>query len=133
MTTEISNAIGPWLSGHVSDVDWQPFQYMENGTPFTFGEFIPLRMEGTGGYTLAVGLWRVSEPSTSPPYTSELGDETFLVLEGEVEIEIEGEPKRRRYGAGDYVSWSMGTPTTWHIVQAPFKKFFVVARPEKAP
>ena len=61
-------------------------------------------------------------------YSSELGDETFLVLEGEVHITVEETGEVFEYRVGDIGSWSQGTRTVWDI-KAPFKKFYVVAAP----
>ena len=119
-----------FLAGRVDGGDFVPFDYEEPGKPTQrFGEASIVRMEGSGGKVLAVGLWRVPEPSTSPIYTSQLGDETFVVLEGKVTIELVESGERLDYGVGDVVSWSKGTATRWTIHE-PFKKFFVVAQPD---
>ena len=64
--------------------------------------------------------------STSPIYISQLGDETFLVLEGEVDVKDLDTGKIHHFGKGDFCSWSKGMRTEWTI-KGPFKKFFVVA------
>lgn len=56
---------------------------------------------------------------------SELGDETFLVLEGTVGIMVEATGEVFKYGPGNVGSGSKGTRTAWDVA-GPFKKFFVV-------
>lgn len=117
-------------AGRIDQGGFAPFEYEEPGLPTQrFGEASIIRMEGSGGRVLAVGLWRVAEPSTSPVYTSQLGDETFLVLEGRVTIELIESGEATEHREGDVVSWSKGTATRWTIHE-PFKKLFVVAQPD---
>ena len=112
---------------------WGPFDYVEPETgPQTYGEIILFRAGGSGQGTLLVGLWRVTEPSTSPMYTSQLGDETFLVLEGEVSIDVLDTGEKLEFGPGQVGSWSKGTRTVWTI-KSPFKKLFVVAHEQPMP
>lgn len=49
--------------------------------------------------------------------------ESFLVLEGQVRIEIAGGPTLE-LRAGDIGSIPMGAKTTWHIT-APYREFWV--------
>jgi uncharacterized cupin superfamily protein len=99
--------------------------FQQDGETHTYGEVILFRSEGSTGKVLGVGLWRAPDGS-SPVYTSEAGDETFLVLEGECEIERVDTGERFRFGPGDVCAWSSGTPTRWTL-RGNFKKFFVVA------
>lgn len=116
-----------------TDENWTAFEYVEPETgPQSFGEVTLFRAGGSGTGTLLVGLWRVNEPSTSPMYTSQLGDETFLVLEGEMTVEILDTGEKLEFGPGDVGSWSKGTRTVWTI-RSPFKKFFVVAHEQPMP
>jgi uncharacterized cupin superfamily protein len=117
-----------FASGSTRDDAWVPFEYPQDGAMHVYGEIVPMRMQGSGGRTLAVGLWRCNELGTSPVYKSELGDETFLVLEGEVTIAVLATGESFTYRPGDVGSWSKGTPTRW-TVHSPFKKFYVVADP----
>ena len=113
--------------GNVNEGTFAPFQYDEPGMPpQTFGDISTVRMEGSDGTTLAVGLWVVKESSTSPIYTSQLGDETFLVLEGEVDVHDLDTGEVHHFKKGDFCSWSKGMRTRWTI-RGPFKKFFAVA------
>lgn len=87
-----------------------------------FGDVHWLRTESGGEGMLLSGFWR-HEPAELPYEFA--GDETVLVLDGEVVIEIAGEASvtLRR---GDVASFTKGTTSTWRITQ-PFKKFFVVS------
>lgn len=116
-----------------SDEGWVPFDYLEPETgPQTYGEVLLFRAGGSGDGTLLVGLWRVTEPSTSPMYSSQIGDETFLVLDGEMTVEVLDTGEKLEFGPGDVGSWSKGTRTVWTI-RSPFKKFFVVAHEQPMP
>lgn len=115
-----------FLSGNVNDADWQPFVYPQDGEMQSYGEFVPMRESGSSGRFLAVGLWRCQTVGLSPVYKSELGDETFLVLEGEVHITVEETGEVFEYRVGDVGTWSRGTATRWDV-KSPFRKFYVVA------
>ncbi len=113
--------------GNTDQAGFDAFAYEEPGQgSVTFGEMSGIRMEGSDGTPLAVGIWRLNESTTSPVYTSDLGDETFLVLEGAVEIEAVDTGERERFEKGDICSWSKGTSTVWHF-EAPFRKLVIVA------
>jgi quercetin dioxygenase-like cupin family protein len=49
-------------------------------------------------------LWEAVVPpgAGAPPHTHDHEDEAFYVLDGELEIEFEGEPARRRVGPGAF-------------------------------
>lgn len=117
-----------FFSGTITDDQWQPFVYPQDGESHTHGEFVPFRESGSAGKLLAVGLWRCEHLGDSPMYCSELGDETFLILEGEVHIRVLETDEVFKYKKGDVGSWSQGTKTIWHVV-TPVKKFYVVAEP----
>lgn len=117
-----------FFSGNVDDDDWQPFVYPQDGETQSYGEFVPFREAGSAGRLLAVGLWRCRTLGSSPVYSSELGDETFLVLEGEVHITALDTGEVFKYRTGDVGSWSQGTRTSWDV-KSEFRKFYVVAAP----
>lgn len=119
-------AAASFFSGNVGADQWQPFTYPQDGAMETYGEVVPFRDTGSSGRLLAVGLWRCTTLGNSPLYSSELGDETFLVLEGEVHITVVETGEVFEYRAGDVGSWSRGTRTVWDV-KSPFKKFYVVA------
>ena len=113
---------GVYLSNVDADT-WEPV--LANGEP-TGADRIPLRTRGSAG-VLRAGIWRRSETTAAAPYVIP-GDETFIVLEGVVDIVFDGETMR--LGVGDMASFTTGQETTWQIVEAPFRKFFVVTEPD---
>jgi uncharacterized cupin superfamily protein len=54
------------------------------------------------------------------------GDETILVLEGEVEVDVEPSTKVR-LRAGDIASFKKGTTSHWNITSDQYKELFVYA------
>ena len=81
-----------------------------------------LRTTAAGEGVLYAGMFVVA-PSTFR-YTF-AGDETFHVLEGEVEIALDGGPAVR-LNVGDIVSFPKGARSTWTVIAA-LKKFFVIS------
>ena len=105
---------------------FEPFVSAEPGEePRAFGEIHRIRAGGSGDGTLLVGIWRLREPTVSPIYSSPAGDETFLVLEGEVDVKVLETGEVFSFKPGDVGSWSKGTRTQWAF-KSPFKKFVVV-------
>ncbi|MEO1061654.1 MAG: cupin domain-containing protein [Actinomycetota bacterium] len=98
----------------------------------SFGEFKPLRVGGTAGQTLVAGVWKLDEPTTSPLYSSPLGDETFLILEGSVTITDIDSGESATFDRGDMVAWRTGTRTRWEF-HSPFRKFLVVGSAAPQP
>jgi len=102
-----------------TDADsYEPF--MVDGSQI--GEVHWLRDTAGGDGILMAGLWR-AEPG-SFPYTF-AADETFLLLEGSVSIDVDG-GETVELNEGDLVSFVAGTQATWHVRRAS-KKFFVVS------
>lgn len=81
-----------------------------------------LRTTSAGAGVLYTGMF-VAAPSRFR-YTF-AGDESFHLLEGDVEIALDGGPTVR-LRAGDVVSFPKGAQSTW-TVHAPLKKFFVIS------
>jgi uncharacterized cupin superfamily protein len=77
---------------------------------------------------LQVGLWSVNQDDvrTAPaPYVF-TGDETIIVLAGEVEVDVEpGEKVRLR--AGEIASFKKGATSQWNILSDEYKELFVYA------
>ncbi len=77
------------------------------------------------------GIWRVLDgewDSDDNEYEFP-SDETFIVLEGRVVIQLEN-GTRYDLGPGDAASFAQGTRSTWDLT-TPFRKFFVEnTRPE---
>ncbi len=80
-----------------------------------------LRQTDSPGAPLLVGIF-VGEPSAFR-YRHEM-NETIHVLEGEVEIEIEG--RVVPLGPGSIASFPMGTESVWRI-KAPLRELFVLS------
>lgn len=114
-----------FFSGNIVMEDWIPLRYEKDGVTVEFGEMVVMRELGSAGNTYSVGLWRCSRLGKTF-FSSDDGDETFVVLEGEVEIEDLTDGTKHVYGPGDICSWSKGTPTMWDI-RKPMKKVFVIA------
>ena len=119
-------------TGSLSADDWVPFAYPQDGAIQVYGEVATFRMLGSAGNTLAVGLWRCLQAGMTPVYSSELGDETFLVLEGAATLHILDTGESFHFVTGDVGSWCKGTRTQWDVT-APFKKFYVVADRDPPP
>jgi len=74
------------------------------------------------------GLWSVNQDDlrTAPaPYVF-TGDETILVLEGEVEVDVEPSTKVR-LRAGGIASFKKGTTSQWNITSDEYKEVFIYA------
>jgi uncharacterized cupin superfamily protein len=117
---------GHVFSGSTGVEEWVPFKFMQDGKENTFGDMVLFRSVGSAGNGLAVGLWRAPDGDT-PIYTSEAGDETFLVLNGEATIDFLDLNESKTYKVGDVCAWSQNSRTRWHL-SGNFKKFFVVAK-----
>jgi len=81
-----------------------------------------LRTSGTGAATLYAGVFTV-QPSV---FRYDFGhDECIHVIEGEVEIAVDGEATVA-LRAGDVAAFSAGTASTWRV-RSPLRKFFVIS------
>jgi len=128
--------------GHVSDnpAEWQEYSWTEpvEGDQ-TCGELYFVREEGATG-TLMAGVWRSGvgiagcEPDGKAvvPYTGVLGDETLLLLEGEVHVRNDETGEEYEFKAGDVIGLSSGLHVTW-TSKAPFVKKFWVITNENLP
>ncbi len=100
--------------------------------PQVAGELYAVCGTGSTG-TLLAGIWRCgpgvagSNPdgSLTVPYTSPLGDETELVLEGRVHVRDDVTGQEREYGPGDVIGVSAGNHVTWSAL-TPVKKLWVI-------
>lgn len=81
-----------------------------------------LRTTATGDATLYAGIFVVQPSRFRYDFAH---DECLHVIEGEVEIAVEGEDPVR-LAAGDVAAFSAGTTSTW-TVHAPLRKFFVIS------
>jgi uncharacterized cupin superfamily protein len=77
---------------------------------------------------LQVGLWSVSKDDvrTAPaPYVF-TGDETIIVLAGEVEVDVEPDTKVH-LRAGEIAYFKKGATSQWNILSDEYKELFVYA------
>jgi len=78
---------------------------------------------------LQVGIWSFNQDdirSAPPaPYVF-VGDETILVLEGEIEIDVEPDTKVH-LRAGDIASFKKGATSQWNLISDEYKEVFVYA------
>jgi uncharacterized cupin superfamily protein len=81
-----------------------------------------LRTTSGGDGVLYAGMFTVEPATFRYAFT---GDETFHVLEGDVEIALDGGPSTR-LRPGDIASFPKGATSTWTVV-APLKKFLVIS------
>jgi uncharacterized protein len=81
-----------------------------------------LRTSGSGEATLQAGIFE-GQPSRFR-YTFET-DETILVIEGQVTIELD-EGESVALESGDIASFPRGAQATWNITQ-PLREFFVLS------
>jgi uncharacterized protein len=81
-----------------------------------------LRTTASGDATLYAGIFVVQPSRFRYDFAH---DECLHMIDGEVEIAVEGEsPVRLR--AGDVASFSAGTTSTWDV-RTPLRKFFVIS------
>lgn len=113
---------------------WIPFEWDEplHG-PSKEGEIQVIRDVGATG-TLMCGLWRTgmtspvrnSDGTSEVKYSSPLGDETFLLLEGEAVLTVTQTGKQHYIKAGDIVGHPKNLDVLWSIKTPFLKKFWVI-------
>lgn len=118
--------------------DWQAYHFVEpKEGPQVAGELFFLREGGSTG-TMLSGIWRSGKGIAGTnvdargtlvtPYTGVLGDETILLLEGEVDVVETLSGKKHSFRAGDVIGLSSGMHITW-TSRGPFsKKLWVITR-----
>ncbi|MGH8522674.1 MAG: cupin domain-containing protein [Gammaproteobacteria bacterium] len=130
--------------GHITDnpkkavpgdvTTWQPFTWVEpeHGI-LTRGELFMLRSTGSTG-SLKCGLWRggvgiegcEKDGSSIIPYTSPLGDEVELLLEGQYHITNKDTGEQLHLKGGDILAIPSGANLLW-CSKSPFaKKFWLI-------
>ena len=128
------------LVTHVSDNpdEWHEYHFTEPAEgPLVAGELHFIRTGGSTG-TMLSGIWRSGKGIAGThvddkgalitPYTGVLGDETILLLEGEVEVVETETGKKHTFKAGDMIGLSSGMHITW-TSKGPFsKKLWVITR-----
>jgi len=130
------------LIANVSDNPpaWQESHFTEpKEGPLVAGEFYCNWESGTTSTTMC-GIWRSGKGIAGShvdaagtmitPYTCTRGDETILLLEGEVDVVETLSGKKHSFRAGDVIGLSSGMHVTW-ISKGPFtKKFWSITRDE---
>ncbi|MDN5939700.1 MAG: cupin domain-containing protein, partial [Salinisphaera sp.] len=119
---------------------WQAYHFDEPAEgPQVAGELFFIRESGATG-TMMSGLWRSGkgiagtnvdeQGALTTPYTGVLGDETILLLEGEVDVIETDSGSKHSFRAGDVIGLSSGMHITW-TSKGPFaKKLWVITRDE---
>ncbi|MSR13424.1 MAG: DUF861 domain-containing protein [Gammaproteobacteria bacterium] len=121
-------------SRNYNPIQWTPFGWDDplHGAQ-TKGEVAVIRPQGTSG-NLAAGLWRTghhiagceADGSCHIDYSAPLGDETMVILEGNVCITETASGRTHRVGAGTILSHPKHVDLHWDI-EGPFlKKFWVI-------
>ncbi|KAF5023561.1 hypothetical protein F66182_4374 [Fusarium sp. NRRL 66182] len=126
---------------HVSDSpEWVDYNFTEpKEGHLVAGELYFIRSRGSTGSMLS-GVWRSgkgiaasyldADGTMTTPYTGVLGDETILLLEGEVDIVETESGKKHSFRAGDAIGLTSGMHITW-TSRGPFtKKLWVITRDE---
>lgn len=124
---------------HISDdPEWTEYHFTEpKEGDLVAGELYFIRNGGSTG-TMLSGVWRAGKGiaasdvdahgTMTTPYTGVLGDETILLLEGEVEITETETGKKHTFKKGDAIGLTSGMHITW-VSKGPFsKKLWVITR-----
>jgi uncharacterized cupin superfamily protein len=118
--------------------EWQAYHFTEpKEGDLVAGELYFIRPGGSTG-TMLSGVWRSGKniPGSDvdadgkmvTPYTGVLGDETILLLEGEVDVVETLTGRKHSFRAGDVIGLSSGMHITW-TSKGPFsKKLWVITR-----
>ncbi len=128
---------------HIGDnpSDWIEYAWEEPREGHQIaGQLFFIRAAGSTG-TMMSGQWRggpgvpgaefVDEKGDMiVAYTAPLGDETVLVLEGEVEILETESGKKHYFRAGDAFGMPSGLHTIWHWKGPFYRKLWVITRDE---
>lgn len=117
---------------------WQAYHFTEpKEGPLVAGELYFIREGGATG-TMLSGVWRSGKGiagsivdangAMTTAYTGVLGDETILLLEGEVNVTETDTGRVHHFRAGDVIGLSSGQHITW-TSRGPFsKKLWVITR-----
>lgn len=124
---------------HVTDdPEWTEYHFTEpKEGDLVAGELYFIRNGGSTG-TMLSGVWRAGKGiagsdvdahgTMTTPYTGVLGDETILLLEGQVEITETETGKKHTFKEGDAIGLTSGMHITW-VSKGPFsKKLWVITR-----
>lgn len=117
---------------------WQEYAFTEpKEGPQVAGELFFIRESGSTG-TMMSGIWRSgkgiagtnvdAKGALTTPYTGVLGDETILLLEGEVDVVETDSGIKHSFRAGDVIGLSSGMHITWTSRGPYSKKLWVITR-----
>lgn len=109
-----------YATGRVDATDFEPM--MVDGERVGEGNW--LRAEGSHGNEHEACIWHTEAPASYEYLFT--GDESFVVLEGSVSIELLDSGERVELKAGDTASFDKGTRSVWTFSE-PFKKFTVIS------
>lgn len=123
--------------GNINDnpAEWAPYSWTELEGDMSLGELYIIKETGTTGTHMA-GIWRSGVGTAGCDekgmgtchYRGPLGDETILLLEGNVTIKDEETGEVYNIQAGDIAGYSIGHHIHW-TSQAPFvKKFWTITQ-----
>jgi uncharacterized cupin superfamily protein len=123
------------IVGHIDNNPeaWLAYEWEEPAEgPQVAGELYFVRSTGSTG-TLMTGIWRCgpgiagsnADGTLSVPYTSPLGDETELLLEGRVRVRDNETGLEREFGPGEVIGVCAGHHVTWSAVTS-VKKLWVI-------
>ncbi len=99
---------------------WEPC-VTSDGRTIGDAEWLRRRTDGTWSHTAM--LWRCQPMSFDYNFA---GDESFIVISGQVRITLKESGQVIELGTGDVASFGKGTRSTWTIVE-PLEKFTVVS------
>ncbi|KAK5050961.1 hypothetical protein LTR84_003520 [Exophiala bonariae] len=141
-TSQVPNSAPDFQINHVSDnpKDWVDYHFTEpKEGPQVAGQLYFIRTAGSSG-TMLSGVWRSGKGiaatnldangTLTTPYTGVLGDETILLLAGEVDVTETESGKTHSFRAGDIIGLTSGMHVTW-VSKGPFtKKLWVITKDE---
>lgn len=117
--------------------EWVPFEWEEPalGRADVQGEIALFRPEGTSG-NLSAGFWRYhagapgadADGSGTVAWSSPLGDECAVVIEGSAVITVTETGERHEVGPGSIIYEPKGLEQSWEINGRYFKKFWVITK-----
>jgi uncharacterized cupin superfamily protein len=113
---------------------WEPFEWEEPGHgKLVHGEISMIIPEGTSG-SLMAGLWRThaaapganADGSHTIPYSSPLGDEMLVVIEGTATVTVNETGEKHRLEPGVIMCHPKNLELTWEVDGPYFKKYWVI-------
>jgi uncharacterized cupin superfamily protein len=113
-------ALGQVRRTNVLTAAWEPCVTSDGRT---IGDAEWLRRRNEGGWSHMAMLWRCQPMSFDYTFA---GDESFIVISGQVRITLKDSGEIIELRTGDVASFRKGTRSVWTIVE-PLEKFTVVS------